>query len=176
VHLSTQTALRASRTRKAQRCFCLSEAKGKNREPGDLEIVPTEASSKIFVRKFIRDRARNYHKLTTLYYMKKLTRSETDKVIGGVLGGFAEYINVDTTVVRLGYVLLSLITCFSGVLFYIIAWIIIPIKVSHETKHNKKVSDEKMEKGTIEEKLDVSHETKVENLKDDVSHETEKES
>lgn len=78
--------------------------------------------------------------------MKKLTRARTDKVIGGVLGGFSEYINVDPTVVRLGYVLLTLVTCFSGILFYLIAWIVIPQKVSHET----------------EEKSDVSHEPKDE--------------
>lgn len=85
--------------------------------------------------------------------MKKLTRSQTDKVIGGVLGGFAEYINVDPTVVRLGYILLTLITCFSGILFYIICWIIMPVKVSHETHthHPKQEHDEKS---------DVSHETK----------------
>jgi phage shock protein PspC (stress-responsive transcriptional regulator) len=63
--------------------------------------------------------------------MKKLTRSQSDKVIAGVLGGFAEYINVDPTVVRLGYVLITLFSCFAGILFYIIAWIIIPEKVSH---------------------------------------------
>ena len=101
--------------------------------------------------------------------MKKLYRSNSDKVIGGVLGGFAEYSNVDPTVVRLGYVLLSLTTCFSGVLFYIIAWIIIPQKPSHvsagasakedEVKHH---SDHKSEKENTEEKSNVSHETKKE--------------
>jgi phage shock protein C len=78
--------------------------------------------------------------------MKKLTRSETDKVIGGVLGGFAEYTTIDPTVVRLGYVLITLFSCFAGVLFYIIAWIIIPIKVSHETKHHEKHIDHDSEK------------------------------
>ncbi len=58
--------------------------------------------------------------------MKKLYRSTTDKVIGGVLGGFAEYINVGPTVVRLVYVLITLLSFFAGIIFYIIAWIIIP--------------------------------------------------
>lgn len=90
--------------------------------------------------------------------MKKLTRSETDKVIGGVLGGFAEYINVDPTVVRLGYVLITLFSCFAGILFYIIAWIIIPVKVSHETTHSKEHSH----KHETEERSDVSQESKAE--------------
>lgn len=93
--------------------------------------------------------------------MKRLTRSQTDKVIGGVLGGFAEYINVDPTVVRLGYVLITLFSCFAGILFYIIAWIIIPVKVSHETKHHDKHSDESKNE-TTEEKSDVSQEPKAE--------------
>ncbi len=87
--------------------------------------------------------------------MKKLTRAGTDKVIGGVLGGFAEYATIDPTVVRLGYVLITLFSCFAGVLFYIIAWIIIPMKVSHETKHH---TDHKSEKENKEEKSDVSQE------------------
>lgn len=82
--------------------------------------------------------------------MKKLTRSHSDKVIGGVLGGFAEYVNVDPTVIRLGYVLITLFSCFAGILFYIIAWIIIPKKVSHDHKKES------------EEKSDVSQETKPE--------------
>ncbi len=84
--------------------------------------------------------------------MKKLYRSSNDTVIAGVLGGFAEYIEVDPTIVRLGYILLTLITCFSGILFYVICWIIMPKKVSHEThKHHTKIENQ--------EKVDVSHET-----------------
>lgn len=91
--------------------------------------------------------------------MKKLYRSENDKMVSGVLGGFAEYFNIDATVMRLGYVLFTLLTCFAGILFYIIAWIIIPMKVSHETKHH---TDHKSEKENKEEKSDVSQESKAE--------------
>ncbi len=57
---------------------------------------------------------------------KKLYRSH-DKILGGVLGGLADYINVDKTLVRLVYVLISLFSAgFPGLLAYIIAWIIIP--------------------------------------------------
>lgn len=89
--------------------------------------------------------------------MKKLYRSEKDKVIAGVLGGFAEYINVDPTVVRLGYVLITLFSCFAGILFYIIAWIIIPMNVSHKSEDTQK--ETKLEEQEDREEIKVSHET-----------------
>ena len=47
--------------------------------------------------------------------------------IAGVLGGIAEYFDIDPTLVRLGYVLLSLFSAaFPGVLGYIIMWIVMP--------------------------------------------------
>lgn len=59
---------------------------------------------------------------------KKLYRSRSNSMISGVCGGLAEYIGLDPTVVRLLYVLLSLCTMGSGLLFYIIAMIIIPME------------------------------------------------
>ena len=56
---------------------------------------------------------------------KKLLRSN-DRVIAGVCGGFAEYIGIDPTVVRLGYVFLTLFTAFSGIIVYIIACLLMP--------------------------------------------------
>lgn len=59
---------------------------------------------------------------------KKLYRSE-DRMLGGVLAGFAEYIYADKTLIRLVYVLLSIFTAgFPGLLIYIICWIVIPEK------------------------------------------------
>lgn len=56
---------------------------------------------------------------------KKLTRSKTDKMIGGVCGGLAEYLNVDSSIVRLAWVFLTLVTnLIPGVIIYI-AWMII---------------------------------------------------
>ncbi len=40
--------------------------------------------------------------------MKKLYRSRTSSMIGGYAGGLAEYLEVDPTIVRLGFVLLGL--------------------------------------------------------------------
>ena len=59
--------------------------------------------------------------------MKRLDLSETDKNIGGVSGGIAEYLEVDSTVIRLAWLLISLFTAlFGGVIAYLIAWAIIP--------------------------------------------------
>jgi len=58
---------------------------------------------------------------------KRLRRSETDKIIAGVCGGIGEYFNVDPVVIRLLYLVISVLTAVGpGVLCYIIAWIIIP--------------------------------------------------
>lgn len=57
---------------------------------------------------------------------KKLRRPSNDKMIGGVCGGLAEYFGLDSTLVRVAYVLLSICTAFSGVLVYLIFLLIMP--------------------------------------------------
>ncbi|MBR5614675.1 MAG: PspC domain-containing protein [Clostridia bacterium] len=56
--------------------------------------------------------------------MKKLFKSETDKKLCGVCGGIAEYFGIDSTIVRLLWVVLTL--CGPGILAYIIAALVIP--------------------------------------------------
>jgi len=56
---------------------------------------------------------------------KKLYKSSTDKVLAGVCGGIAEYFAVDTVVVRLAWVVFTLMGG-AGLLAYIIAAIIMP--------------------------------------------------
>ena len=58
--------------------------------------------------------------------LKRLYRSDSDKMIGGVCGGIAEYFTLDPTLVRLGYIVLSVFTIFSGVLAYFVLWIVVP--------------------------------------------------
>ena len=58
---------------------------------------------------------------------KKLYKSNTDKKICGVCGGIAEYLNVDSTVVRLALVSTAVFAG-SGLLAYIIAALIMPDK------------------------------------------------
>ncbi len=49
-------------------------------------------------------------------------------MLAGVCGGFAEYFDMDATVVRVVYVLLTLFTIFSGIILYIILMLIMPEK------------------------------------------------
>ena len=56
---------------------------------------------------------------------KRLYKSNTDKKIDGVCAGIAEYLNLDPTVIRLAWIVFSLLGG-SGILAYIIAAIVIP--------------------------------------------------
>jgi len=56
---------------------------------------------------------------------RKLHRSANNRMLGGVCGGIAETYNLDPTLVRLIFVALTLLG-FSGILLYIICWIVIP--------------------------------------------------
>ena len=50
--------------------------------------------------------------------VKRLYRSSDNRVFAGICGGLGEYFDVDPTVVRVVYVLLSLLTAFMGILLY----------------------------------------------------------
>ena len=69
--------------------------------------------------------------------VKRLLRSETDCVIGGVCSGMAKFANIDPTLVRLGTLLLVI---FGGLSLwiYIVLWICIPT----ESNANKKKEEE----------------------------------
>jgi phage shock protein PspC (stress-responsive transcriptional regulator) len=57
----------------------------------------------------------------------RLRRSRQDKMIAGVCGGIAEWLGWDPTVVRLSYVLLSILSAaFPGLLVYLILWVLTP--------------------------------------------------
>ena len=61
---------------------------------------------------------------------KKLHRSSKQRMIAGVCGGLAEYFDMDVTIMRLLFVAISLFTVlFPVVIFYILAWIIVPEEV-----------------------------------------------
>lgn len=57
--------------------------------------------------------------------LKKLRRSSTDRVLGGVCGGLAEYFGIDVALVRVLMVILLLAGSF-GFWLYVILWIVIP--------------------------------------------------
>lgn len=60
---------------------------------------------------------------------KKLYRSKEGRKIAGVCGGLGEYFDIDPTIIRLIW-LAMIFAVGSGVLAYIIAWIIVPEKTA----------------------------------------------
>lgn len=65
--------------------------------------------------------------------MKRLYRSESNRVIGGVAGGLADYFGIDTVITRLIFVLLLLPGGVPGPLVYIIMWIVVPTESKVQT-------------------------------------------
>ena len=59
--------------------------------------------------------------------IKRLYRSRTDKILGGVCGGIAAYFNIDPVIIRVLWVLF-LFMGGAGILAYIVAWLIIPLE------------------------------------------------
>lgn len=57
---------------------------------------------------------------------KRLYRVQKDRKIAGVCTGFGAYFNIDPTIVRLLWILLVLAGG-SGILLYLIAWVIMPL-------------------------------------------------
>ena len=58
---------------------------------------------------------------------KRLTRSRNDKMLAGICGGLANYLEVDPTIVRLIFALSTFFTVvFPGIFIYLIMWIVVP--------------------------------------------------
>lgn len=58
--------------------------------------------------------------------MKRLTKSRRDKQIAGVCGGLAEYFGVDSTLIRVGYLIFTFFGAGSPVLLYLLLAMIMP--------------------------------------------------
>ena len=58
--------------------------------------------------------------------MKELKRSRTDRMVAGVCGGIGEYLGIDPNVIRLVWVIITIFSFGTGVLAYLLAWLIIP--------------------------------------------------
>jgi phage shock protein PspC (stress-responsive transcriptional regulator) len=58
--------------------------------------------------------------------MKQLYRSKNDRMLGGVCAGLGEHFDIDPTVIRLVWAVITVLSIGTGVLVYIIAWILIP--------------------------------------------------
>jgi phage shock protein C len=69
--------------------------------------------------------------------MKRLYRTEKDKVIAGVCGGLGAYFDIDPVIFRIVFLILLMPGGFPGLIPYIILWIVIP-KESKVIHHGKK--------------------------------------
>ena len=78
--------------------------------------------------------------------MKQLYKSNTNKKVAGVCGGIGEYLGIDPTIVRLGFVALSLLAG-GGLAVYIIAAIIMPEREARHTAAENTVNTLEYEKG-----------------------------
>lgn len=74
----------------------------------------------------------------------RLYRSQTDSMVAGVCGGLGNYLNVDPILFRVLFVL-ALILGGSGLLVYIILWIVIPednsLAIKKENQNNEPMTD-----------------------------------
>lgn len=64
---------------------------------------------------------------------RKVYRSRSDKILGGVCGGLADYFNVDSLIVRAVWVLLLLVATGAALIIYVLAWILVPAERSDLT-------------------------------------------
>lgn len=71
---------------------------------------------------------------------KKLYRSRTKRTLSGVCGGLEDYFNIDVTIIRLAWVLITFASgVFPGIVAYVIAVFIIPeepVGYNHENMNN----------------------------------------
>jgi phage shock protein PspC (stress-responsive transcriptional regulator) len=58
--------------------------------------------------------------------MQRLYRSKKERILGGVCAGLGEHLDVDPTVIRLIWAVVTLLSFGTGIIVYILAWIIIP--------------------------------------------------
>ncbi|MCG8405495.1 MAG: PspC domain-containing protein [Phycisphaerales bacterium] len=62
-----------------------------------------------------------------MYQTRTLRRSRRNRMIGGVVGGLAEYLGMDPTLARILYIVISICSAaFPGILVYVISWLVIP--------------------------------------------------
>ena len=71
---------------------------------------------------------------------KKITRSRTNRIIGGVAAGLADYLNIDPAIIRVLFVFLACVGG-SGIVLYVILLFIIPEDTSNVITDRKKRMD-----------------------------------
>ncbi len=85
----------------------------------------------VFATFFVCTSSNNKQNITNMNTNKGIYRSK-DRKIAGVCGGIAMYFDWDPTLVRLVYALATITTAFSGVLVYLVAWLVVPTEPFNE--------------------------------------------
>lgn len=72
--------------------------------------------------------------------MKRIYKSDTNKVFAGVIGGIGEYFEIDPTLLRLAYILITVMTgLIPAIIGYIVAVLVVPKKHHvHHSEHSHK--------------------------------------
>lgn len=74
--------------------------------------------------------------------MQKIFRSETDRAIAGVCGGIAAFFKIDSTLVRLVFVVLA-VTPINSFVIYFLLWLLVPTQsaVTNNIGYDKAIAD-----------------------------------
>lgn len=63
---------------------------------------------------------------------KRLYRSRRDRIIAGVFGGLGEYFNIDPVLLRVGWIVLFVVTGFiPGIIIYVLVLLVVPLEPEH---------------------------------------------
>lgn len=84
---------------------------------------------------------------------KKLYRSLDERMLAGVCGGLGKYLNTDPTVIRILFVVLTLIGFGGGIILYLAMWLIVPeepLAASAPPSQEKPEAEQKSEETTVE--------------------------
>ncbi len=74
--------------------------------------------------------------------MKRLYRSDKNKVIAGVMGGIGEYANVDPVVIRAFYLAITIFSAvFPGIIVYLLLILVIPKHPNFKEAHAEEVNN-----------------------------------
>ncbi|MBV9989343.1 MAG: PspC domain-containing protein [Chitinophagaceae bacterium] len=81
---------------------------------------------------------RNFEQAASDAPRGRLYRNDADKILGGVCGGLASYLRVDPTIIRIVFALISF-GAGTGILLYILLWIILPSRPMAATSSTKRL-------------------------------------
>jgi phage shock protein PspC (stress-responsive transcriptional regulator) len=86
---------------------------------------------------------------TIAFMARRLARSKSDRKIAGICGGVAEFFGIDSTIVRVLWVIAGIIPGGWGVLPYVILWIVLPEEDEVKASPAVSVAEERYARGEI---------------------------